>query len=45
MPFLQLLNDVRRCGAFDHRFGAPIVHCSAGQISFLCPFNRLILLL
>ncbi|CAF1478672.1 unnamed protein product [Rotaria sordida] len=29
-PFLQLLCDVRHCGAFDSRFGAPILHCSAG---------------
>ncbi|UJR07765.1 hypothetical protein I4U23_012048 [Adineta vaga] len=29
-PFLQLLCDVRQCGAFDPRFGAPILHCSAG---------------
>ncbi len=30
-PFLQLLSDVRHCGAFDPRFGAPILHCSAGR--------------
>ncbi|CAF1092986.1 unnamed protein product [Adineta ricciae] len=29
-PFLQLLCDVRQSGAFDSRFGAPILHCSAG---------------
>ncbi|UJR38381.1 hypothetical protein I4U23_031051 [Adineta vaga] len=29
-PFLQLLRDVRHCGAFDLRYGAPILHCSAG---------------
>lgn len=29
-PFLQLLSDVRHCGAFDSRFGPPILHCSAG---------------
>ncbi|CAF1201254.1 unnamed protein product [Adineta steineri] len=29
-PFLQLLYDVRQCGAFDSRFGAPVLHCSAG---------------
>jgi hypothetical protein len=31
-PFLQLLADVRQCGAFDSRFGAPILHCSAGKV-------------
>lgn len=34
-PFLQLLQDVRHCGAFDSRYGAPILHCSAGKISYL----------
>ncbi|CAF0944826.1 unnamed protein product [Rotaria sordida] len=29
-PFLQLLSDVRHCGAFDPRYGPPILHCSAG---------------
>ncbi|CAF2242192.1 unnamed protein product [Rotaria magnacalcarata] len=29
-PFLQLLGDVRHCGAFDVRYGPPILHCSAG---------------
>ncbi|CAF1432446.1 unnamed protein product [Adineta steineri] len=29
-PFLQLLSDVRYCGAFDPEYGAPILHCSAG---------------
>ncbi|CAF3534909.1 unnamed protein product [Rotaria socialis] len=29
-PFLQLLSDVRHCGAFDSRFGPPVLHCSAG---------------
>jgi protein tyrosine phosphatase len=33
-PFLQLLNDVRHCGAFDPRYGAPILHCSAGKNLF-----------
>ncbi len=31
-PFLQLLSDVRHCGAFDSRYGALILHCSAGKI-------------
>jgi hypothetical protein len=31
-PFLQLLSDVRHCGAFDPRYGAPILHCSAGKL-------------
>ncbi|CAF1464633.1 unnamed protein product [Adineta ricciae] len=30
-PFLQLLRDVRHCGAFDPRFGPPVLHCSAGK--------------
>jgi protein tyrosine phosphatase len=33
-PFLQLLSDVRHCGAFDSRYGPPILHCSAGKIRF-----------
>ncbi|CAF4693516.1 unnamed protein product, partial [Rotaria sp. Silwood1] len=29
-PFLQLLSDVRHCGAFDPRYGPLVLHCSAG---------------
>ena len=29
-PFLQLLADVRHSGAFDPRYGPPVLHCSAG---------------
>ncbi|CAF3844938.1 unnamed protein product [Rotaria magnacalcarata] len=32
-PFLQLLSDVRHCGAFDSRFGPPVLHCSAGKLA------------
>ncbi|CAF2946591.1 unnamed protein product [Rotaria sp. Silwood2] len=29
-PFLQLISDVRHCGAFDPRYGPLVLHCSAG---------------
>lgn len=40
-PFLQLLCDVRCCGAFNPCYGPPILHCSAGKISRVFCFEKL----
>lgn len=40
-PFLQLLIDVRHCGAFDSRYGPAILHCSAGKNLFLSKISRI----